>query len=140
MISPTGLGIRSDSSGDGRFGSARGIRTHKGIDFLTRPGQPLIMPVSFGELKRIVWPYKVNGDYRGVEISGYDQGFGGVTLKLMYMVPFQLKGGITQGSIIGWSQDVSKKHGGSMLPHVHLEVRQNGKLFDPEILIENWRS
>jgi hypothetical protein len=137
MISPTGLGIRSDAAGDGHFGAPRGDNTHKGVDFLTLPGQPVIMPISFGRIKRVAWPYKVNGDYRGIEIEGYDRGAGDVVIKMFYLVPFQLGSAIAEGTVIGYAQDISVKYGGDpMQPHIHLEFRKDGKLIDPEKLLK----
>ena len=137
MISPTGLGIRSDDAGDGHFGSLREDHVHKGTDWLAIPGQPLIMPITRGRIGRIAWPYKVNGNYRGVEIQGYERGLGDVVIKLFYMVPFQIVPDQQQGAIIGFAQDISKKYEGvPMNPHIHMEVRQNGRLINPETLLQ----
>lgn len=136
MISPTGLGIRSDGAGDGRFGAPRGDHEHKGLDFLAQPGQPVVMPIAVGRGRRLAYPYHYEGDYCGIEVEGYARGVGGVIMKMFYMIPFQVDVEILEGSLIGWAQDISKKYGEPMRPHIHLEIRKNGVLIDPETLLE----
>lgn len=132
MNSPTGLGIRSDADGDGHFGAARGDHDHRGIDLLAHPGQPLVMPITYGLIKRMAYPYKYGGEYQGAEIKGHDADAGDIVVKLFYMVPFQIGVEFLQGQLIGWAQDISIKYGRPMLPHIHLEARQDGKLINPE--------
>jgi len=126
MISPTGLGIRSDGGGDGHFGAPR-TKTknkkpfhyeHKGTDFLCKPGQDVVAPV-FGKIVRIAYPYP-DKEYSGLVIDA-----DWIKIKLFYIEPIKSAVGKTlyPGEQIGIAQDISKRypdHG--ILAHVHLEI------------------
>lgn len=138
VISPTGLGMRSDAAGLGHHGAPRGGRLHNGMDFLCVPGQVVISPIE-GNCMRYSYPYK-DLSYNGVRIEGSQ-----LTVVLWYVTPnFEpsevVKGIVHQGDEIGIAQDVSKKYGDiGMLPHVHLRIEKCDPrlLMDPEIL-KHW--
>jgi len=128
MISPTGKGIRSDPKGDGHYGTSRGSRKHKGVDYLCDPEQDIYAPIS-GIITRIAYPYK-DKSYSGVVIEGKH-----LTVKMFYFEPFPdfIKMEVFQGQVIGFSQDISQRYGGSpMKPHIHLEIVN----IDPSIFTE----
>ncbi|MGH6899772.1 MAG: hypothetical protein ACREJ5_25015 [Geminicoccaceae bacterium] len=41
-------------------------------------------------------------------------------------------------TILGLLQDVRKKHGTKMKPHLHMEIRRYGELIDPADLLPLW--
>lgn len=124
MISPTGKGIRSDGAGDGRYGTARGDKIHKGTDYLCEPGQPVYSPIT-GTIIREARPY-TEGPYSGLLIQGKH-----CSVKLFYLKPGVTSGPVKQGQVIGIAQDISKKHGDNMTPHIHLEIES----LDPDIFV-----
>ena len=127
MISPTGKGIRSDPMGDGRYGSSRGNRKHRGTDYLCDPGQNIVAPIS-GIIARVAYPY-ADKSYSGVIIAGKH-----MSIKLFYFEPLEdfIGGEVDQGMAIGFAQDISKRYGSKMKPHVHLEIIS----LDPAIFTE----
>jgi len=127
MISPTGKGIRSDAAGDGHYGAPRGNRKHNGTDYLCDPGQHIVAPIA-GIFTRIAYPYP-DKTYSGLVIEGKH-----LTVKMFYFDPLPdfIMLEIFQGQVIGVAQDISKRYGGLMLPHIHLEIVN----FDPAILTE----
>lgn len=126
MRSPTGKGIRSDGAGDGHYGASRGTRKHAGLDFLCNPGQVVVMPVT-GELSRVVYPYAGDTTYTGCEILCPK-----ARIYMFYLVPDPdfLNRHLEEGSAIGVAQDISKKYGSPMQPHIHFEF----KSIDPEMI------
>ena len=54
MLGADKLKIRSDSMGDGQFGAPRGDKTHRGIDYLTYEGQPILSPVAV-QTRVLLW-------------------------------------------------------------------------------------
>jgi len=125
MISPTGkTTVRVDSMGSGHYGAKRGGRVHTGTDYLCDPGQEVIAPIS-GKVIRKTKPY-TGESFSGLVIKGSD-----VTVKMYYFKPTARPGDeVLQGEVIGIAQDVRKKHGDRMKPHVHLEITSmNADLF-----------
>jgi murein DD-endopeptidase MepM/ murein hydrolase activator NlpD len=123
--------IRMDSSGSGKFGSSRGggSRAHAGVDYLCTPGETIYSPIS-GKVIRSAKPYANDSNYSGLVIQNADFEF-----KLFYMkgTPGIIGKTVNAGDPIGTAQDISAKYGGSMKPHVHLEMRGPGaQLLNPE--------
>lgn len=117
MIEPTKMGLRIDSMGDGSYGAKRGNRIHKGIDFLCSPGMLIKAPIS-GNM--IEWgPYKNDSSYHGIRIRNKS-----MTIKLFYCKAIEDFIGryVEAGQSVAHAEDISKKHGGGMLPHVHLQI------------------
>ena len=128
MVNPTGGKIRSDSMGDGHYGSRRGRRTHKGVDYLCTPGQKVRSPIS-GILVRTASPYADDQNYTGVYIEGDN-----IAIKMFYCkptVPIGTK--IKAGEAFAIAQDISTKYGEEMKPHVHLEIASMNPLMVREI-------
>ena len=121
FTNPTGLGIRSDSEGGGRFGDRRGpTRVHDGLDVVCVPGQKVLSPIS-GVFTRIVYPYASDLSWSGVEIKNED-----FWIWMFYIDPRRslLKTYVLAGDVIGAAQDISRKYGAAMTPHIHLQVRR----------------
>ena len=132
IISPTGLGMRNDSKGAGHFGAPRGNRKHAGYDFLCIPWQSVCCPIDDATIVRIARPYD-DLEYSGAVIEAAR-----ITIKMFYFeVNANLIGKkVRQGEAIGHAQDISKRYGPSMRPHVHLEIIA----IDPAVLLGNGRA
>ena len=131
MISPTGRGVRqADKWGMGLYGASRGkgMRTHKGADYVCEPGQNVVAPIT-GTIAREARPY---GDpewlhrYSGLVIFNQY-----VSVKMFYLEPMrQLIGKrVRMGEVIGIAQKISDKYP-DMIDHIHLEIESvNPELF-----------
>lgn len=140
IINPTGGKLRSDSAGHGAYGSRRGKRKHKGKDYEALVGQFVYSPIG-GVVERYSRPYVDDLEFSGMVISG-DK----ITTKMFYFQPTVNPGtNVRAGQIIGYAQDITKKHGGT--PHIHLETMillehklyaniEKMVLVDPELLEE----
>lgn len=118
IISPTGLGIRNDSAGSGEHGASRGSRLHIGTDFLCKPGQPVVAPIS-GRVLRFPKPYS-SGEYSGISIVSKT-----MNVKLFYLAPNKSLRGrdVKQGDLIGIAQDITERYPNQgMKPHIHFQV------------------
>lgn len=126
MTSPTGLGIRNDTEGQGYYRAKRGKRLHAGVDYKCKPGKAIFSPIS-GKIKRIAYPYP-GKEYQGVVIESEF-----FTIKLFYFKPFEDLIGqeVKKGEHIGFAQDISLRYSEFMLPHVHLQIER----VDPNIFI-----
>lgn len=145
MQSPTSSwDIRNDSMGSGYFGAPRGSRTHNGIDLVVEPQQGIVSPI-FGNVIREAFPYASDLKWAGCLIRG-TQKHEGLEIKMFYMRLFHhirktLKTGHTHyvfpGVPIGTAQDISKKHGEAMTPHVHFEIRKRDwQIINPQEAID----
>lgn len=129
MLSPVkNHGIRSDELGSGLYMMPRGDHRHKGLDLVTTPGEEVIAPIP-GRISKIGYCYNTEPQYRYIEILG-DL----LSMRLLYVKPSVGVGQrVAEGQKIGVSDDVSKKYGEQMTPHIHIEVRA---LMDPIIFLE----
>lgn len=130
---PTGGLIRSDAAGFGYFGAPRSNgRTHNGVDFECTVGQYVLSPID-GIVVRHARPYR-DGPLRGIEIKNGD-----VSIKIFYMEPLKFfSDKVAPGELIGYTQDVTIRYPDQgMTPHVHLEMRINGKLVDTLTYMEH---
>lgn len=120
--------MRNDTQGQGSFGAIRSGHKHQGIDLVCSPGEAVFSPVD-GVVTRKFFVYSGDTNFMGCEIQGDD----GEAFKLMYVSPIASLIGkrVKAGQQIATAQDISKKWGASMIPHVHLEMRVNGVLKDP---------
>lgn len=124
---PTKSGIKriKDAMGYGHYGAPRTHGTHKGIDFVTVPGEPILATVS-GKVTAL--PYAASDlVHRGVEIvSGNEEH------QIFYLKPIVRVGqNVVRGQIIGYADDIRLKYGSAMTNHVHHEVKENGIFIDP---------
>jgi hypothetical protein len=129
IISPTGLGMRSDAKGAGYFGAPRAGRKHRGYDFECVPGQEVICPIENAVIVRIARPYATH-DYEGAVIASAQ-----MTIKIFYVdiLEFLIGKQIKQGDMIGLAQDISNRYGPQMTPHVHLAI----VALDPAVLLNS---
>ena len=115
---PTGLPVRNDTAGRGRYGAPRGGRRHDGVDFECLPGQVIKAPIA-GDLVR--WgPYRNDPAWSGARIAGER-----MQIKLFYFEPFDDVIGtwVRRGQAIGKAQNIAEKYPGQgMKPHVHLQI------------------
>lgn len=127
LISPTGKGLRSDTAGDGSYGARRGSRKHRGLDFLCDPGQPIVCPIDNAIITRINYPYK-DKSYNGFTIENDD-----ITIKLFYCkLTANVGEKVLATQKVAIAEDISKKWGDNMKPHVHLEI----KYINPALFFE----
>ena len=118
MISPTGKGIRIDSSGSGYYGASRGGRRHNGVDFLCDAGQIVSAPFNM-EIVRISKPYHDS------DLSGIVWKSGASTGKIFYFLPFEELIGlyVMEGQAIGSAQSVAEYYRtDEMSDHIHFQV------------------
>lgn len=127
MLNPTGGKIRNDSEGQGHYGAKRGNRLHAGTDYECIPAQPVIAPIA-GGIPRKIQVYKGDTLWQGLEIVGRR-----MTVRLFYVLadPDLIGTHVQSGDVIGFAQDISRKYGKKMKPHVHLEITS----LDPECLV-----
>jgi hypothetical protein len=127
IISPIkNLRIRYDSMGSGDFMAPRGNRKHTGIDIeVDAEGEKVAMPLKNGIVIREFFPYFGDSSWRGVEVG--NEMF---ICRLHYVIPITDLIGkeISQGDVIGHTQDISKKYKNisplknlQMKNHIHFE-------------------
>ena len=89
------------------------------------PGQSVKAPVA-GVITRVAYPYAGNQEYLGLVLQGE-----WCRCKLFYVKPdsMLIDTWVPEAYIIGTAQDISKKYGAEMLPHVHLEMTVDPALF-----------
>jgi len=119
--------VRHDSMGAGYFGAPRGSRKHNGVDFSCYPESKILAPVT-GEVTKLGYPYgdeRYGGSqhsepYRYVEVTAQD----GKRHRVFYIKPSVEVGEVVvEGrDVVGYSQDLTKRHGGAMVNHVHYEI------------------
>lgn len=132
LVSP--MALRDDAAGSGRFGAPRGRRSHQGIDILVQEGDAIYAPFT-GRFIRRSQPYASDSRYSGIVLhaDGYE-------LKIFYLAPLTFTPGqtIRRNQLIGTAQAISKKYGGSMKDHIHIEVRKlvGAELINPEQMFE----
>ena len=118
--------IRNDSQGLGKFGTLRQGHTHQGLDIKVSKGDEIKAPFD------MVYSYsgRVYKDDPKYIASEYKTKNG--TFRVMYMTPKSGKATFKAGEVIGVAQSIKEKWGSSMQDHIHVEVRENGVLKDPE--------
>lgn len=120
MISPTKLGIRVDTEGDGNYGTSRGTRLHRGVDYLCVKGQDIIAPFNM-IVTRISYP-KTHSAMTGIAWQK-----GKSTGRMFYFIPdLNLIGkSVYEGDVIGTAQSVSEDYGlPKMNDHIHFQVNK----------------
>ena len=128
-ISPTGLGLRSDSAGDGKYRARRTNASgwHDGYDFLCHDGQKVVAPFENLLIERPWYPY------RDLSFGGLMMSNSSLQVILCYFQPLiELVGTkVKIGQTIGYAQSISKRHGSDMSDHIHMRICS----FNPELLI-----
>ena len=134
MITPTKTGILrgKDPTGNGWYGAKRGLRKHRGVDYICKVGDPIHACIS-GKI-RIGNVYISTNKFKLIEITGFEY-----RVKQMYILPIIKNNSyIKKGDLIGYSQNISYYHGGKMKNHVHVSLWKNGLLTDPEPVLKPW--
>lgn len=122
---------KCDQKGCGYFGAKRGEKKHRGVDIITTPEELVYAPISGSVRKLIVYPNQ--NEMIGVEISNEQY-----KVKLFYVNSnFKTHDFIQKGEYLGKAQNIAKYWNaeGKMTNHVHIEVREKGKLIDPTNLL-----
>lgn len=138
------LGVRGfDGFGSGAFGAPRGTypngtkRTHQGVDLIVEKGNYVYSPLD-GIFNRVAIPYANDSKYKGFEVIGEGK-HDGYTSKVFYCIPGQsMKKGVkvkAGKTIIATAQSLQEKYGSRMTDHIHIEIRKNGVLINPEEFI-----
>jgi len=112
--------IRVDGQGDGNFAARRagGSRTHEGVDYEFSEGEEVVIPFD-AKVVRLGWAY-VNSPYRLIELISHSNK---MLWRFLYVKPTVEAGQkVKAGQTIGTAQAISKKYGGGMKDHVHVEV------------------
>jgi murein DD-endopeptidase MepM/ murein hydrolase activator NlpD len=111
----------------GNFGEKRSDHTHQGVDYAVPVGTPVRAPAS-GTID-------VAGARKGYGNAIYINFGGGTTARFGHLSKFNVKPGdrVEAGDIIGYSGGAAGAEGSgrSTGPHLHYEVRQNGRAVDP---------
>ncbi|MCK5041485.1 MAG: M23 family metallopeptidase, partial [Sphingomonadales bacterium] len=132
--------MRNDNYGFGHFGAPRtsnssNRKTHNGTDYLAEADQEVRACIS-GKVSKIGYPYASDLQYRYVEITNDD----GYSVRHFYVFPasdIDVGTKVKQGQAIGQCQNLAKKYRG-MKNHVHVEIKKDGELLNPEGLINNY--
>ena len=120
--------IRRDASGKGDFGASRGNRnerTHQGVDLLVKVGNPITASKS-----------------GRVSYAGIGKGYGwyaelvhpdGRLSRYAHLSTVEVSQGqwVASGSRIGTAGKSGNADDPRMLPHLHFEIRENGKPVNP---------
>jgi murein DD-endopeptidase MepM/ murein hydrolase activator NlpD len=123
-----------DPTGNGWFGAKRGTRKHKGVDYVTFPGEEIFACMS--GVVRIGNVYPNDTTMKLVEIENHFENHH-YRVQQMYVLP-NIKDGdvVAKNQRIGFAQNISEYHESSeMKCHCHISVWKNGLLTDPEPLI-----
>lgn len=131
--------IRNDAHGKGYFGAPRGDRgqrSHKGVDLLSRVGNPILASKS-----------------GRVSFAGIDKGYGwyvilrhpdGFTTRYAHMSRLFVSPGdwVSLGQKLGLCGKSGNADDPRIQPHLHFEIRQGEmaldplKKFDPNLLVK----
>lgn len=118
----------SDPWGSGAFGASRGERVHKGIDYECLPGSEVLSPVT-GNVTKLGYPYADDLSYRYIQISNT------YTHRIFYVEPLVKVGDwVTENTVIGICQNITKRYDSRMKNHVHYEVLSGDTPVNPELL------
>lgn len=120
--------IRKDAQGSGAFWASRLGRYHEGVDLLCSKGEAVFSPMA-GVILRKAYPYGNDLKYEGCVIFDAKTQ---TEVKLFYMICSKVGNTVKVGEQIGYCQAISEKYGSTMKNHLHIEIRQEGKLINPE--------
>lgn len=126
------MAVRVDGGGDGHYSAGRIGHVHQGTDVICRPGQNVYAPFS-GKVTRRTAPYPDDLRWQGMVIESDVLGY---ECKLFYCTPAAgvVGNSIERGQLIGYCQAISQKYSSGVTDHLHIEIRQNGAVKNPEKL------
>ncbi|MGH8399827.1 MAG: peptidoglycan DD-metalloendopeptidase family protein, partial [Gammaproteobacteria bacterium] len=109
-----------------------GSYAHQGADFMSSQGQTVLAVID-GNVTKVGYPYGDDLGFRYVQITGQD----GYAVREFYVQPFnniEVGSYVTAGQGIGTYQSLQDRYPG-ITDHVHVEVRQDGVLINPVLVI-----
>lgn len=122
MIIPAMRG--NDAQGKGYFGAPRGDRTHKGVDFVAKPGEP-VRAFMAGTVTKLGFPYADKPQFRYVEVRRVN----GDSLRYFYVAPtVEVGDQIAAGEMLGTCQELPYP---GITQHFHFECLVRGEYADP---------
>ncbi|MDD5254656.1 MAG: M23 family metallopeptidase [Candidatus Omnitrophica bacterium] len=119
--------IRSDTMGDGHFGTKRsGNRMHRGVDLLAAIGTP-VYAVRSGRVSVSTNQPRGMGNYVVIKHSG------GISTLYGHLSEQYVREGefVRQGETIGAVGKTGNANYPGMQPHLHFEVHKNGTAQEP---------
>lgn len=121
--------VRNDTAGSGEYGSSRGRRTHRGIDYLVAPGDEICSHIH-GRVTKLGYPYGDDLTYRYVEVTCLAE----LKHRFFYVEPSVAIGDIVApGEPVGVAQDITARYPDQgMLPHCHYEVKMGDGYINPD--------
>jgi hypothetical protein len=123
-----------DSQGCGAYKASRGTREHEGLDIAATVGSKAYTPIA-GTVTRQTRVYASDSRYTGIVIAGTGY-FVGYEVKVFYIGNMPMAGTmLPKGAVIGFVQNIAAKYPG-LKNHIHIEIRKNGTLIDPTLLIK----
>ena len=118
--------LRRDGMGKGYFGASRGgKRTHEGVDLAIAPR----MPVFAAKSGRVVFSGPGKGYGKYVEIAHPD----GRSTRYAHLSELcvQKSDWVSRGQVLGTSGKTGNAADKRIRPHLHFEIRQQGKPLNP---------
>jgi len=117
-----------DNYGSGHFGASRGSRTHNGIDYVCDKGSPIHITTP-GKVTKLGYPYGDDLSFRYVQVTDEK----GLAHRVFYVEPSVSAGDlVTAGTVLGTSQDLTKRYPNGMTNHVHYEIKNGSEYINPE--------
>ena len=117
---------KCDKHGCGHYGASRGVRKHNGLDIEAEKGKPVYIPFN-GIVTKLGYAYADDLSFRYVEVTSdkYE-------VRLFYIDPLvRLGQNVFEGDVAGTVQTLKDRYKG-ITDHVHVELRKNDKLLNPE--------
>lgn len=122
--------IRQDDLGSGNFWKSRIGHYHEGIDLECTKGETVFSPIS-GTIIRKAYPYATDKNFEGCVIQNDTQ-----EVKIFYVISNRVGQTVKAGEAIGICQAISTKYSSAMKNHIHVEIRENGALINPETVYQ----
>lgn len=136
FANPTGGRERShDHYGFGAFDASRdgGERRHEGVDYVSRPGQTVVAPMS-GYITHLGYAYSDDPGLRSIEITNPALNY---VARVLYVSPdVKLGQAVHLGDALGKAQSLQVKYPDGMTNHVHVQIARKGRAWmNCELLI-----
>lgn len=138
----------NDPTGFGHFGAKRGFykngkrKYHKGHDVKTTPGEAVFSMID-GTITKYGYMYKNALQFRYFDVLSHDKK---IKVRISYIEKhslFKVGMNVCAGDRFAFAQNIAKYHNRNkkkgdplMINHIHIEIRVNGKLVDPNIYLK----